>query len=363
MKRTGFPTSADELTPEMLTELIRERYPGTRVESFRVIEASRYGDGNVSTSGRMVLDLSYAEGVGLAERVMIKVARTDVDGRALYENEVAFYERLGAEVPVELPMLLGSRYDPLTGHFGLILEDLRVRSVRFPTVVSDVSLDDIKSLLVQLAALHGRYWQTPRFDQDLNWVQTHLKGALYALFNDADMMPAVIQSEIDNERFKREMVQRLRSDGPSLLAGVQALQRHQATLPQTLLHGDTHIGNTYFSPDGTGGLLDWQLLVRGYFIHDIAYLLTTALSIEARRQHERELIAYYLDRLAASGVTAPSFDDAWLEYRRAAIWGVYVGWLTTPVANYGWEICVMNHLRLMTAYEDHGTVKLIEQIL
>jgi hypothetical protein len=44
------------------------------------------------------------------------------------------------------------------------------------------------------------------------------------------------------------------------------------------------------------------------------------------------------------------------------IWGVYIGWLTTPVVNYGWEINVMNHLRLTTAYEDLDTAKLISEI-
>ena len=49
---------------------------------------------------------------------------------------------------------------------------------------------------------------------------------------------------------------------------------------------------------------------------------------------------------------APSLEDLWLEYRRAAVWGVYIGWLTTPIMNYGWDICVNNHIRLLTAYQD-----------
>ena len=44
------------------------------------------------------------------------------------------------------------------------------------------------------------------------------------------------------------------------------------------------------------------------------------------------------------------------------IWGVYIGWLTTPVVNYGWEINVVNHLRLMTAYEDLDTASLLAEL-
>ncbi len=58
----------------------------------------------------------------------------------------------------------------------------------------------------------------------------------------------------------------------------------------------------------------------------------------------------------------PPFDDTFREYRRALIWGVYIGWLTTPVVNYGWEINVVNHLRLITAFEDHGTAALVDEV-
>ena len=105
-------------------------------------------------------------------------------------------------------------------------------------------------------------------------------------------------------------------------------------------------GNTYRLPDGTGGLVDWQLSVRGFGC-----------------RHERALLAYYLDALRASGVrTAPDADAAFLEYRRAAVWGVYIGWLTTPIENYGWDVTVMNHIRLLTAYRDLETAAAIADL-
>jgi hypothetical protein len=117
-------------------------------------------------------------------------------------------------------------------------------------------------------------------------------------------------------------------------------------------------------PDGTGGLLDWQLSVRGYAMHDVSYLVCTALSIGDRRAHDRALLEFYLDRLAAHGLAeVPAFEVAWTEFRRALVWAVYIGWLTTPVVNYGWEINVLNHLRLTTAYEDLGTAGLVAEVM
>src|SRR3546814_5168501 len=97
------------------------------------------------------------------------------------------------------------------------------------------------------------------------------------------LAPTYIQHEVDHENFKRELVQRLRTTPAKMLAAVQAVQRHQSTLPQTLLHGDTHLGNTYLLPGSGGGLLDWQLMVRGYHIHDVNYLITTALDRKSTR--------------------------------------------------------------------------------
>src|SRR3546814_19374960 len=99
-------------------------------------------------------------------------------------------------------------------------------------------------------------------------------------------------------------------------------------------------------------LLDWQLVVRGHHMHDVNYIVTTALSIGDRRNHERDLLAYYLDRLKAHGDAAsPDFEESWTEYKRCLVWGVYIGWLTNNLANYGWAICILTHLRFPTAFK------------
>jgi aminoglycoside phosphotransferase (APT) family kinase protein len=278
-----------------------------------------------------------------------------------YANETAFYRMLRPSLDIEAPLCLGADFSPDTNRFGILLEDLTARQATFPNVTQPIRPDTIKPLLDTLAKLHATFWNASRFSKDLAWVETHLAGGVANLMNN--LAPAYIQREIDTENFKRELVQKLRTTGLQLLAGVQAVQRHQSTLPQTLLHGDTHLGNTYLLPDGAGGLLDWQLMVRGHAMHDVNYLITTALNIADRRAQERDLLNYYLDRLATHhGKPVLSFNDAWLEYRRALVWGVYIGWLTTPVVNYGWEINVLNHLRLITAYEDHETARLVGEL-
>jgi hypothetical protein len=61
---------------------------------------------------------------------------------------------------------------------------------------------------------------------------------------------------------------------------------------------------------------------------DVAYALSSALTVEDRRAWERELITLYIDRLSAAGGPRLSADDAWLTYRQQPFHGL-VFWLYT----------------------------------
>lgn len=360
----AFPIGVEGLTKDRLNELLRTIDPAAEVNDFTITEVKTWGDGKnqVSTAGRIELDLDLRQANGPAhrEKIVIKVARPDIPAQPLYRNEVAFYTRLRRELDIEAPRPLGGEFDADSGTFGLALENLRERGTVFPNVKLPVTQPHMRSLLDTLATLHAHFWESPRFREELDFVEPHTSGSIYRFFNHRDMVPALVRDEYETEQFKREMVEAAGRTLDDLYDEFRKVQHHQASLPQTLCHGDTHIGNTYLLPNGQAGLIDWQLMARGYFMHDISYIMVTALSVKDRRQHEKELLAFYLERLRAKGVAnPPDFETAWYEYRLAAIWGVYIGWLTTPIENYGWDITVCNHIRLLTAYQDLGTSALV----
>ena len=365
MTTQTLPISAEDLTVSLLAELISEQHPGVIVEDFNIVKSLQYGDGMVSTAARAILDLRYKEGTGkgLPTRVILKLAYDLADlPWPLYANEVRFYKELRSEMEIEMPITLGAAYDHSSHRFLLLIEDLSVRGAEFPNVLRDNTLQEVKNILQLLATIHAKYWQSPRFDSDLSDLETHVGGPL----NDFLQGPAVsvINHEIATNPFKQELMHKLNKTSEQMLAGMQAMQKHQASLPQTVLHGDTHIGNTYVLPDGSAGLLDLQLFVRGYCMHDVNYLITTALPVHLRREHEQSLLKYYLSELKAKGVeNAPTFDDAWKEYKRTLIWGVYIGWMTCAEENYGWKIQTINLLRLTTAFDDHDTASLVDEIM
>ncbi|MDP3966889.1 MAG: phosphotransferase [Nocardioides sp.] len=363
----SIPTEASAFTPELLERLIGTLNPGVGVRDLEIRRVWQWGEGDaVSTSGRIDLHLAYDDaGAGLPTELVLKIARPELPAFPLYRNEVNAYSHLRPWTFMRTPECIGAWFDEETGSFGLALDDLTLKGARFASAVDSPSMSSLEDGVRQLARLHARNWggRAGWDSPELSWAQTHVQGELNELFNHPDLVPALIVDEVAKHQHKRELVQSVDETTDSLLAKVAVVQNHQSQLQQTLVHGDCHVGNTYVLPDGTMGFIDWQLSVRGHYMHDLSYLMVTGLTVEQRRAHERRLIALHLDELARHGVDdAPTLDEAFDEHRRAQAWNTYIGWLTCPVENYGWEINVANHIRLLTAYRDLDSARAIEEI-
>ena len=327
-----------------------------------LVSVKRCGEGVASTADRIVLDLTYAPGAdgGLPDRMVLKTMLVSPHAPGeMYETEVRFYNEIRPQLDIETPRAYAAAFDPATSQFGVLLEDLTARHARFPDATQPVTVDDVAAILTQLARLHARFWCSDRFaarprlggDTDPRWHVGHLRAAR-----------ARDRSRPDSAATRSRPTSSRRSAPTSTNSGPRSTspERLLATAPETLLHGDTHIANTYLLPDGTGGLLDWQLQVRGCFAHDVIYLICTALPTEIRRVEERRLLEHYLAELADHGVTdAPTADEAWEWCRRAVIWGLVIGWLITPPENYGTAITVANTERMVAAVADLDALEVL----
>ncbi len=371
----------------------------TTVESVEVIDRARCGDGAASTADRILLRLRYAPGgdADLPAQMVLKtlllhrvlrfglpavltlasVSRTaerlpwvGAGARSalfvlvglyqrlyphapdpMYLTEARFYRDIRPELDLEIPRTFGSIYDTRSRQFAILMEDLRLRGARFPNATMEIPVAQVRALVTLLARLHARYWQSPRFDGELAWVPTRLRGGMFPVFDGIGR--ELIRYQVESNPFKQRLLAPLERSVDALWEALWRSQRKLAAGPQTLLHGDTHIGNAYLLPDGTGGFYDWQLMVRGHWANDLAYLLCSGLAAEVRRQHERGLIDHYLATLADSGVDdPPTAQAAWECYRLAAIWGLVIGWLITPPVNYGVEITAANISRMVAATID-----------
>lgn len=362
------PLTPDEFDVGVMEKLMQTKYPQVHLEAITLVDAalSSEGDERVSTAGRMTFDVTYKNRAedDLPERLMVKVARPEFIDIPLYENEVNIYTRLGDDLRMRTPRCFGGFRDSESLSFGLVLEDLRTDDVVFENVLCKFDQEDTAALLEQLALLHAPFWNSPRFNDDLQWVQPHTHGPIHDLFSvEKGAVHFLIEHEINTHQFKRELVESIGQSLTSLADQVSRVQRHQATLPYTLLHGDAHVGNTYRTKGGERGYLDFQLSARGFCMHDVSYTIVTSLAVEQRRKFEKQLINGYREHLIINGVESPpSLEELFQEHRRAMAWNLYIGWLTSPTENYGWEITVGNLIRLATAYRDLDSAEAIAEL-
>src|SRR4051794_30963724 len=108
--------------------------------------------------------------------VFVKLAPFDEAQREFVNSvgmgvaEARFYRDLAPDIPVRIPSVWFSDTDG--DGYVMVLEDLVASGCRFP----DPKDDDIewraRDIVEQLAALHARFWESPRFrnDGDLAWL-------------------------------------------------------------------------------------------------------------------------------------------------------------------------------------------------
>ncbi|MEM7139743.1 MAG: phosphotransferase [Actinomycetota bacterium] len=349
-----FPTRVDELTPELLSEAIRSRTPDASVTDLTVVETFECDSGEASTCDRLVLDLEYAgDGASaLPRRAVLKTWLIQPHAVAdMFDAEVRFYDEIRPQVDIETASVIGSGFDAETGQFGILMEDLRERGATFPDATTTRSLDEVHDLIDNLVRLHARWWEHPDLDGPLAWLPTPGGGGVNETFKHLQGWNA---AHMRNETWRRDVIAGTGETAEDLYAAMLQIQdQFETDAPRTVLHGDTHVGNTYVLPGGRCGLLDFQLTMRGPFTRDLTYYLITSLGTEERRIHERDLIAYYLDRLGAAGVVeVPSEDDAWLLHRKSTLWSLVIGWMACPEGNYGRDVTSSNLVRLVNAVND-----------
>ena len=135
--------------------------------------------------------------------------------------------------------------------------------------------------------------------------------------------------------------------------------------PQTLIHGDAHIGNLFIDDDRVG-FLDWGMTKIGTPMRDLSFFLTMGIESDDRRRDERDLIRHYLEVRHALGGSQISFDDAWLAHRVHAGYTVIASFLTlVPPYNTEARRMFTSHFRAraMAALEDLDTVSALRAVV
>jgi aminoglycoside phosphotransferase (APT) family kinase protein len=234
------------------------------------------------------------------------IAQTDMGRR-----EERFYATLAPSVRLRVPACYASAFDPETCDFVIVLEDIVAGGCTISDGTVGVAPESAAVALEELAHLHARFDDPAVRDAEVAWVPRARHASKYG--------ERLLQIALDEHRDRlpddfAELAQLYIDHGDEL----QALW-HSG--PNTVIHGDPHLGNL-FDDHGRTGFLDWGIVNVSSPMRDASYFINMAMGIEDRRAHEEELLRHYLEVHNAIAATPISFDDAWRMHREQAAYCV-----------------------------------------
>jgi hypothetical protein len=316
----------ETITAEFFSEVLRASgHAGARVAGF---EATPVGTGQVGLCIRFAL--SYAEGAAGAPRTLVgKFPSQDPRSRQTgidlgnYAREVFFYRELSPRLPIATPRCYYAEIVGTSAEFALILEDMA--PARQGDQLAGCSPEVARAAVLELVQLHAPSWQDARL-RGLPLIPeaspergVQLRGLYAAMLPGflARFGPQLAPDE-------REIIAAVaKSEGPPFAYPAE---------PWSLVHIDYRLDNLLIderSSPARIAVVDWQSLVLGSPLSDVAYFLGASLLPAARRPIEREIVRAYHDALCAAGVRDYGWDRCWDDYRR----GAFAGFAVTVVAS------------------------------
>ncbi|MBN8845474.1 MAG: phosphotransferase [Sphingomonadales bacterium] len=342
------PGAVEEITADWLTATLGARYPGT------VVTAVQHGTIIRGTATKVRLLLDYNE-AGHQHRLPPTMwfkggledhSLTD-DMLIVYAGEAAFFNEVAATLEMDIPKAVVAAIDPTTNRSFLLLDDLLSRNASFGTALRPLSPADASVLVEELANLHAAYWLSPKL-KTMGWL-----GGGGSLLQSCEILLSRETWERCIRLPRGEFVTPPFREFEKLRDPVLRALRTDVERAHCFVHGDSHVGNTFTTPDGSAGFLDWQSTMHGFWAHDFSYFLVTSLSIEDRRHAERDLLDRYLTVLAQQEIRLDA-DEAWLEHRRHAMYSC--SWAMCLPEWQREDICCAVAERAFAAVEDLQTL-------
>lgn len=305
MAMPAIPTELADLDAEWL---------GTRFGA--AVEAVQVLDSHSGTTGRARLGVTWAPSArqGLPASVFVKFAPFDAEQRGFVAlnqmgvREARLYRDLAGDLPVRVPRPWYAAFDA-EGRYVMGLEDLVAAGCSFPSPRDPRVGEWMGRIVEQLAHLHARFYESPRFTRDLAWLAERGTGA-------GDLGASLVRLAL--ERVGERLSPAFRRFASLYIERAPAIAELWNSGPATLVHGDPHLGNLFVDGERIG-FLDWGVTGVAPGMRDVAYVLCNSVPTQPRRANEKKWIARYRSVLAEGGVTLAA-DTAWEQYRLFAIY-------------------------------------------
>ena len=344
------PTSVEEITPEWLSQALRQRLAQAVVRGVEVVDVIR------STSTKIRLRLSLDEATrraGIPELVILKggfeAHSRNVGMANMHEREVRGYRDVYPVIPLPSPTCYFADYDPERQQGIIIMDDMKARGVSFCHATQPQNFEQVALRMQSLARFHAGSWDSPDLKQAGRWA--HLDEFLTVMrpFFEYNMQP---QNWDRFVRAPRGAAASIRfHDRQWMLDAWDRMVSFSQGLTMCVLHGDVHLGNLYIDKDGNPGYLD-TLASRGPGMLEVSYHISAAIDAADRPRWEGGLVQVYLNELARNGVKPPTFDEAMRQYGILLLYGYFI-WMTTESHYQTESVNTANSARVSAAMIDH----------
>lgn len=311
--KADIPRNASSITAEWLTDVLQAHAKGVQVISVEHLSEVS----GTTTHARIALTYNeIGENAGLPHVMFLKLPPREFATKVfvslfdLARNETRFYNEIAPEIQSLVPKAYYSKSRQHGAKFVLLFEDLNMGGYHFNDVSSRCTLDDAEKVIRALGKIHGEYWASPRFKSDLSWLPTFRTDKNVRL--NRLMRKWALKRTL--AKYGNILPEAVKKSASYINQRYDDLEHYWAQPPQTFIHGDSHVGNMYFSDTGMG-FLDWQVTRQGQGMRDVSYFMVASLPTEIRRVHEKDLIRLYLDCLSEMGILDLDFKQAWEQYR------------------------------------------------
>ncbi len=355
-KARPLPIDIPEITLDWLTTALRMYAPDVSVRHFEIVDVIN----GTSTKLRIRLEMDEAgQRAGIPRTVILKggFEPHSREYAFMHESEVRGYRDVYSVLELETPICYFADFDAERKQGIVIMEDLVASGVAFCHPLRPHTYDEVALRLNVLAKFHASTWASSCFARggQWDWVRDTARTA-------RDFKASyILKPEFWNNviALPRGAAASVRFHDPDWMARVMIKQViFSDERPQSILHGDTHLGNLYVTTDGIPGFFD-SLVGRAPPMSEIAYHVAGGLDPSNRRQWEGALVGHYLDELRRHGIDAPSFDDAMHQYAMFLARG-YLIFLVNDTHYQSEAINTAYTARFSAAMLDHGTFSLYD---